>query len=115
MPPESETFMMLEPGLGAKTMTPLGDQLPPRDPATAASVCTGPPEASILRSLPFEKKPIERLSNDQNIWWDASVAASGCAVAPLSGRTNKTGAVAPVGSALNASSLPFGDNAGTSL
>ena len=34
--------------------------------ATTASpaICTGPPEASIVRSLPPAKNPIERLSGD---------------------------------------------------
>jgi len=47
-------------------MTPLRPHVPPRGVGASQTTCTGPPEASTVRSLPPAKKPIDRLSGDQN-------------------------------------------------
>ena len=58
----------------AKTMTPPWPQLPPRGVGASQRTCTGPPAASIVLSFPPEKKPMDRLSEDQNGKTPRSVA-----------------------------------------
>src|SRR6266511_6033843 len=47
-------------------MTPLGPQLPPRAFDAGQTNATGPPESGVVFSCSSAKKPIERLSGDQN-------------------------------------------------
>ena len=63
-------------GLGANTMTPAGLQLPPFPSAAAQIVSAGPPAAAMVFNLPVTKKPMERLSGDQNGYCAPSAPAS---------------------------------------
>src|SRR5262252_8543285 len=63
---------------GAKRITPSRFQVPPRFAGASQIVWGGPPEASIFLSFPSAKKPMKRLSGDQNGKEGFSVPGSGC-------------------------------------
>src|SRR5258708_27852395 len=62
-------------------------QLPPRPSAASQRALGGPPAASTLLSLPFAKKPMARLSGDQNGNEAPFVLSRRLAVSASSGRT----------------------------
>jgi hypothetical protein len=77
-------------------------------PASAyVTVCAEPPRASMRFSSLFMKKPIERLSDDQNGRRAPSVPGSACAIALSSARTHRAGC--PSRSATNARLCPSGE------
>ena len=55
----------MSPEFGENTITPSSFQVPPLPSSASQIVCTGPPVAGTLRSLPLATKPIHRLSGDQ--------------------------------------------------
>src|SRR5262245_10655525 len=65
VPPAEETRERDSRVLAANTMIPSRFHVPPRPIGASQSVWGGPPEASILFSLPPAKKPRKRLSGDQ--------------------------------------------------
>src|SRR5580692_12765649 len=83
---------------GVNTITPAWLHAPPRPAGASQIICTGPPEAATVRSLPLEKKPMVLLSGDQkgnSTLWVPGIAA---ALPLVRSRTQ--------------SSLPFGTAAG---
>ena len=87
MPPDAATREIPVLMSGAKAITPLFPHESPRGFGASQMLCTGPPDASMILSLPSEKKPIERLSGDQNGNRPPSVAATGAAVPAASDRS----------------------------
>src|SRR5215831_5210256 len=65
-PPVEETRKIGALTFGAKRIAPSEFQAPPRPAGALASSCTKPLSMSSRFRLPFAKKPIERLSGDQN-------------------------------------------------
>src|SRR6202023_755269 len=89
MPPADETRMSEPRPDGENTMMPSRFQVPPRPFRAMHTVWAGPPEASILLSVPAAKKPRYRLSGDQNGNEASSVPASGSARMLLRWRTHR--------------------------
>jgi hypothetical protein len=109
-PPAAGTLQRLPLKFGAKTIVPSRFQLPPRPSTASQIVSAGPPEASIFFNFPLAKKPILRLSGDQNKLLAPSVPARGWAVSAPRGRTQRT--VLPAGSAaMNARREESGERA----
>src|SRR5437016_13509174 len=75
-------------------MMPSGLHVPPRA-VEEVSVCGDPPARSRRFSLDPSKKPIDRLSGDQNGKLAPSVPASGCAVDLSSGLSHSREALSP--------------------
>jgi hypothetical protein len=75
------------PGCAEKTITPSRFQAPPRPEKASHKASAGPPDASILFSLPSAKKPRARLSADQKGNIAPSVPGSAWAVGPSKGRS----------------------------
>src|SRR5512142_1927246 len=75
---------------GAKTMTPLALQVPPRPLEAAQTDWGGPPKVSIFLSFPGTKNPTNRLSGDQKAKEASSVPSSGWAVSESRGRIHRT-------------------------
>src|SRR5687768_4924654 len=94
---------------GTNRITPSRFQLPPLPSDASASVCGGPPEASIFFNFRSAKNPTNRLSGDQKGFEAPSVPASGRAEAPESGWTHSK--LVPEEVATNATRRPSGDNA----
>jgi len=69
----------------------------------------GPPGSPIVFSFEFVKKPMLRLSGDQNGWEASSVPARGLASNESSARTHNIGP--PFQMAVNATVLPSGEMA----
>ena len=78
---------------GVYRIVPSAPQVPPRGWGASARVCTAPPLASMIRSLPCAKNPRLRLSGDQKGKLASSVPANGCAAVESSGRTQSWGAL----------------------
>src|SRR5262249_30674736 len=76
------------------TMTPLPFHVPPR-PAASVKVVINPLAISIRFSLPPAKKPIARLSGDQNGNAALSVPLSGCASWDCKERSHRLDVLAP--------------------
>src|SRR6266481_215956 len=89
-PPEAETRWMGELTLGAKRMVPSRFQVPPRPSAASQSVRAGPPEGSMILSLPPAKNPTNRPSGDQKGYLAPLVPARGCARSESIGRIHRT-------------------------
>src|SRR6266498_1531250 len=70
-------------------MTPSRFHVPPRFIGASQSVWGGPPEASIFLSFPSAKKPMKRLSGDQNGKEGFSVPGSGCTASESKGRIQR--------------------------
>src|SRR5207247_6491149 len=75
------------------------------------TVCTGPPEASIVLSLPSWTNATARLSGDQNGTAGTSVPASGCASSVSSDRIHRTRRLLDP-NATNTMRRPSGDTTG---
>src|SRR5262249_38212138 len=92
-----------------------GPQVPPRKSvAVSATTCTGPPAAGIFFSFPEAKKPIQRLSGDQNGSCASSVPANSLAPTCSMDRTHSMGLV-PGTAALNTRACPSGDRANSGM
>src|SRR5438876_10465739 len=112
MPPDDSTRWREPASLGEKTITPSGLQLPPCPRGASASVSAGPPEASIVLSLPLAKNPMYLLSGDQNGNLGFSVPASGCAAREFNGRVHSC-ILPSADRAPNTRRRPSGEIAGT--
>src|SRR5262249_10619003 len=80
---------------GAKMIMPLELQVPPRPFGASAKVVTEPPLEGIRLSFPSAKKPIWRLSADQNGRYALSVPDNGWGDRELSRRTQSCGLPCP--------------------
>src|SRR5712691_13454804 len=86
-PPEEETRARAPVASGANTITPSRFHVPPSPAGASQSVCDGPPDTSILLSLPCAKKAMDLLSGDQNGRTAPSVPVKGRASGASSERT----------------------------
>ena len=75
------------PPFGANTIVPSRFQVPPTPRPASHRVTGGPPVTSIFFSLPWAKKPMNRLSGDQNGNAPPSVPGSTCASTASNDRT----------------------------
>src|ERR1700722_21031630 len=96
-------------GWGQKTITSSGLQAPPRPTTTSATSRAGPPATSTVFSLDGVKKPIDRLSGDQNGLDANSVPARGFASSESNARTQTINF--PFKKTVKASLRPSGDTA----
>ena len=87
VPPADGMRNIAETVSGVYKIVPSTPQVPPRGFAASASVCTAPPLASMILSLPSAKNPKLRLSGDQKGKLASSVPASGWAAVESKGRT----------------------------
>ena len=83
IPPSAETRCNAPVDDGAKTITLSRFHVPPRPNSASHTTIAGPPSMRILLSLPSAKKPIERLSGDQNGNVASSVPGRTCASTAL--------------------------------
>src|SRR5262249_61398999 len=112
MPPAAGTWYRMPTGLGQNRMIPSGLHAPPRPTITSAISRAGPPLISIAFSLFGTKKPIDKLSGDQNGQDALSVPARGLASSESNARTHTI--ILPFNAAVNASLRPSGDTANDS-
>ena len=75
-PPAEETRYSWRPASAEKTIDPARFHVPPLGWTASHSICTGPPVAATLLSVPRAKKPRKRLSGDQNGLDAPSVSAN---------------------------------------
>src|SRR2546421_9721405 len=90
-------------------MPRLDQDAPRRLPSVVESMSMGPPPMSIRFSLPPAKKPIDRLSGDQNGYLAPSVPVNGRASAESSDLSHSRGWPSP--EATNVSCLLSGESA----
>src|SRR5207244_10351649 len=110
LPPAAGMRSRFAPGLGLNRMVPSDPQAPPRASLASARLCTAPPLASMIFSLPWAKNPTLLLSGDQNGEFAPSVPAKGWAAVEPRGRTHNC-AVNPLRVAAKATLLPSGATA----
>src|SRR5579864_7845690 len=94
-------------GRGQNRITPSGLQAPPRPTMTSAISRAGPPLIPTTFSLFGTKKPIDKLSGDQNGQDACSVPTRGFASRESSARTQRI--ILPFNTAVNASLRPSGE------
>src|SRR5262245_53928111 len=88
-PPDAGTRYNVVPLSGAKMITPSRFQAPPAPLPASHRGCGGPPETSLVRSLPPAKNAMERLSGDQNGFVALSVPGKGCIVSESNERSQR--------------------------